>query len=158
MKARIRAVLPDGADGPVMEPHYDVSRVITLSDYMATDHGLLLFWQAGSGHRSHKAARARAARKGDGSRAPAFGEILRYHADTLVPHAPRRDVRLSLANVRQVRLKAEGEWAARRTHRAAVETLRARTPARPKGAHFSARRVATFAAPPVPRQKGKRGG
>jgi hypothetical protein len=62
MRVRKRAVLPDGADGPVMEPHHDSSRLVTLSDYAATDHGLTLFWYAGTGHRRHCRAGRRAAR------------------------------------------------------------------------------------------------
>src|SRR4051794_26981644 len=43
MKARIRPILPDGSDGPVMEPHYDMSRVISLMDYSATDKALTIW-------------------------------------------------------------------------------------------------------------------
>ena len=57
MKARIQPVLDDGADGPVMEPHYSSSRVITLADWSATDSNLKLFWHAGTGHASHRKAR-----------------------------------------------------------------------------------------------------
>jgi hypothetical protein len=105
MKARIQAVLPDGADGPVMEPHYEASRVITLADYAATDHGLKLFWHAGTGHRQHRRARAR------GKKAPAFGQILQWHADGEVPNAPVRDVRLCKARLTNVRRMVQAEWA-----------------------------------------------
>jgi hypothetical protein len=105
MRVRKRAVLADGADGPVMEPHYERSRVITLADYMATDHGLKLFWHAGTGHRTYRAAKKR------GKTPAKFGEILGYHADGEVPHAPVRDVRLSKANTQQVRLDMRAWWA-----------------------------------------------
>lgn len=107
MKARIRAVLPDGADGPVMEPHHDLSRVIRLSDYMATDRSLTLFWQAGTGHATHRRARKA------GKKPKPFGTILKYHADGEVPHAPVRDVRLSKASIHQVKLAMRAWWEAR---------------------------------------------
>jgi hypothetical protein len=104
MKPRIRAVLPDGADGPVMEPHYDKSRVITLSDYMATDHGLTLFWHAGTSHRSYRRARKQ------GKTPAKFHEILGFHARGEVPRAPVRDVRLSKASIAQVRIEMLRWW------------------------------------------------
>jgi hypothetical protein len=106
MKPRIQAVLPDGADGPVMEPHYDGSRVITLADYAATESGLKLFWQAGTGHADHRAARAK------GKKATPFGEILQWHADGEVPNAPARDVRLSQARIANVKRRLEPVWQA----------------------------------------------
>ena len=104
MKVRIQPVLADGADGPVMEPHYLGSRVITLADYAATDHGLKLFWHAGTGHRTHRKARSK------GQKATPFGEILGYHADGLVPHAPVRDVRLCPQRIQNVRNKLKTVW------------------------------------------------
>ncbi len=104
MKARLRAVLPDGADGPVMEPHYDLSRVITLADYAATDHSLKLFWHAGTGHASHRRARKQ------GRKPTPFGKILEYHADGLVYNAPVRDVRLSNARAANVRYRCRPIW------------------------------------------------
>jgi hypothetical protein len=113
MKPRVAAVLPDGADGPVMEPHYDASRAITLSDFMATDRSLVLFWHAGTGHRSHRAARAR------GAKMTPFGTILGYHAGGLVRGAPARDVRLSAASIQQVKAEMRRRWDARMRRRAA---------------------------------------
>lgn len=104
MKPRKQAVLDDGADGPVMEPHYDLSRVIRLSDYQATDRSLTLFWQAGTGHASHRQARKK------GKKATPFGTILQYHADGLVRNAPVRDVRLSRASIHQVKLEMRKWW------------------------------------------------
>ena len=107
MKARIRAILPDGADGPVMEPHYDASRVITLADYKSTDKALTIFWHAGSGHTSHRIAKKK------GKKATPFGTILQYHADGLVRGVPVRDVRLSKANIAVVKLRMKQWWASR---------------------------------------------
>jgi hypothetical protein len=104
MRVRKQAVLADGADGPVMEPHYSRSRVITLTDYAATDRGLKLFWHAGTGHLSHRRARAR------GREATPFGTILQYHADGEVPHAPTRDVRLCQARIANVRRRLKVTW------------------------------------------------
>jgi hypothetical protein len=104
MKARIQPVLADGADGPVMEPHYEMSRVITLADYAATDRGITLFWHAGTGH-----ATARRARK-KGKKATPFGTILGYHADGLVRGAPIRDVRLCAARRSNVQKAGEAIW------------------------------------------------
>jgi hypothetical protein len=126
MKPRIRAVLPDGSDGPVMEPHYDLSRVITLSDYRATDHGLLMFWHAGTGHRSHRQARKRSTKK-----PPPFGQILEYHAQGLVRGAPVRDVRLSWASIHQIKLEMVKRVAARRKQQARKKA--AMKPQKPPG-------------------------
>jgi hypothetical protein len=136
MKARIRPVLPDGSDGPVMEPHYDMSRVISLMDYAATDRALTIFWHAGTGHRSHRVARKK------GAKAPAFGTILEYHAKGEVPHAPVRDVRMSKANARQVKLAMKAWWTShkpreerrpRKKVTEATEATKATTPTQPKG-------------------------
>jgi hypothetical protein len=104
MKVRIQPVLDDGADGPVMEPHYDASRVITLADWSATDHGLKLWWHAGTGHKSHRKARK------IGAKAPPFGTILAWHAEGEVPRCPVRDVRLCPQRVRNVKLRLRPKW------------------------------------------------
>ena len=104
MKARIQPVLDDGADGPVMEPHYDASRVITLADYSVTDRSLKLWWHAGTGHKSHRKARK------IGAKAPPFGTILAWHAAGEVPHCPIRDVRLCAGRIRNVKLALRPLW------------------------------------------------
>lgn len=105
MRPRIEAVLPDGADGPVMEPHYDDSRVITLADWMATDHSLTLFWHSGSGHRISRRLRKA------GKPSPPFGQILQWHADGEVWYGTVRDVRLSKANTLVVKQRLRPVWA-----------------------------------------------
>jgi hypothetical protein len=139
MKPRIRPVLPDGADGPVMIPHELASRAITMSDYAATDHSLKLFWHAGTGHRQHRRARAR------GGKAVPFGEILRYHADGEVPHAPVRDVRLCAQRIENVRRRLGPVWA----------RLKPQVPRtwpvgpKPKGQSFTKAQQKRFTPPPV---------
>lgn len=120
MRPRKQAVLGPGIDGPVMEPRYDRSRVITLSDYMATERGVTIFWQAGTGHATHRATREKARsfagkgkagkHKGPGEKAIAFGDILEFHQKGLVPHAPVRDVRLSQASIQQIKLEVGKRW------------------------------------------------
>jgi hypothetical protein len=119
MKPRLRAVLPDGSDGPVMEPRYDASRVISLSDYMATPRSLTVFWQGGTGHQTHRRARKlRQQKKKGGKKPPPFGQILAWHADGEVPHAPVRDVRLSRSSIQQIKLTMRKWWEARQRSQA----------------------------------------
>jgi hypothetical protein len=112
MRPRKQAVLPDGADGPVMIPHYLRSRAITLADYSATERGLKMWWHGGTGHRSFRSARKRFKAGKRTTDAKPFGEILQYHADGEVPHAPVRDVRLSKANIAQIKREMAPEWRA----------------------------------------------
>jgi hypothetical protein len=111
MKPRIQAVLPGGWDGPVMEPRYDASRVITLSDYSATDRSLLMWWHAGTGHASYRAAKKKH-RAGKGTKPSPFGDILEYHQQGLVRGAPVRDVRLSQASIAQIKGEMARRWSA----------------------------------------------
>lgn len=122
MKPRIMAVLPDGSSGPVMTPHDDLSRAIQLADCRTSSRSLVLYWKPGLNHPQAHAIRARHTRKnlkhlggkGPGSRgggkATPFDEVLQYHADGLVPHAPVRDVRLSAASIAQVKLAVAKRW------------------------------------------------
>jgi hypothetical protein len=157
MRVRIQPVLSDGADGPVMEPHYEASRVITLADYVATDRGVTLFWHAGTGHRSHRRARTK------GKSATPFGEILGYHAEGLVRGAPVRDVRLCKARVANVVRKLKSLWRSMKPRPKPKPETEPKpytptpptpptAPSKPRGASFTSKQVERFTAPPIPQR------
>ena len=85
---------PDGADGPVMDPHEVDSRTVTLLDFRADTTGVTLYWHRGPARPDQTKP---------------WSTILGYHAAGAVPGAPVRDVRLSNLNIHHLK-REMGEW------------------------------------------------
>lgn len=99
----------DGANGPVLSPHYGQSRTMRLMTFKAWDHGVTVFWQGGMS-RTQKLP---------------WGKILGFHAHGEVIGAYLRDVRLAPRSIRKIVIEMARWWEIR------MRNVLARRPARP---------------------------